>query len=266
MTYPPTNPGYPAPQQPGPYGAPAVPAYPAPAAGPNKMPMYLTAGVVGLGLAAYLASFGPLLSINTDIGPFGGAELTASGLSYWTVAALVAALLAAVGLLPRSKNYTAVVAVAAVLGVLLVLGQAINRPNGFSIGWALWLVLAFTLLQAIAAVAALLFETGVLTAPPPRPRYEQYGQYGPPPAGYYGQPGGQAPPQRPGYPTQYPGSYPPSTSAGGYGPFDGQDAVTDTPPTGFPSYSPPSAAGSSQPPAGQPPLSSEPPSSTTSSS
>jgi hypothetical protein len=122
--------------------------------------MFLSVGVVVLGLAAYLASFGPLLSLNADIGPFGGAQFTASGLSYWTVAALVAALLAAVGLLPKSKAYTAIVAVAAVLGVLLVLGQAINRPDGFSIGWALWLVLAFTLLQAIAAVAAMLFDSG----------------------------------------------------------------------------------------------------------
>ena len=71
MSYPPTNPGYPAPQQSGGYGGPAGPPYPAPAAGPTKTPVYLTAGVVLLGLVAYLASFGPLLSINTDIGPFG---------------------------------------------------------------------------------------------------------------------------------------------------------------------------------------------------
>jgi len=265
MTYPPTNPGYPTPQQPGGYGAPTAPAYPAPVAGPSKLPMYLTAGVVALGLAAYLASFGPLLSINTNVGPFGGAEFTASGLSYWTVAALVAALLAAVGLLPKSKNYSAVVAVTAVLGVLLVLGQVFNRPKGFSIGWALWLVLAFTLLQAIAAVAALLYEAGALTLPAPRPRYEQYGQYGPPPGGYYGQPAGQGPAQRPGYPTQYPGGYPaaPVTGgAGGYAPLDGPvDNSPETPPTGFASYSPSTQAVSSQPP-----MSSEPPSGPTSSS
>jgi hypothetical protein len=275
MTYPPTNPGYPVSQQPGGYGAPVAPPYAAPA--PDKTPMYLTVGVVVLGLAAYLASFGPLLSINTDVGPFGGAQFTASGLSYWTMAALIASLLAAVGLLPPSKNppskneknYSAVIAVAAVLGVLLVLGQAINRPNGFSIGWALWLVLAFTLLQAVAAVAALLFETGVLKAPAPRPQYDQYGQYGPPPGGYYGQPGGPAPP-RPSYPAQFPGGYPMSPSAGGYGPYGSPaDTATDTPPTGFPSYTPsPSAGLLSQPPpsSGQPPLSSEPPSGPTSSS
>ncbi len=265
MTYPPTNPGYPTPQQPGGYGAPTAPAYPAQVAGPSMLPMILTAGVVALGLAAYLASFGPLLSINTNVGPFGGAEFTASGLSYWTVAALLAALLAAVGLLPKSKNYSAVVAVTAVLGVLLALGQVFNRPKGFSIGWALWLVLVFTLLQAIAAVAALLFESGVLTPPAPRPRYEQYGQYGPPPGGYYGQPGGHGPAQRPGYPTQYPGGYPtaPVTGgAGGYAPLDGPvDDSPETPPTGFASYSPTAAAVSSQPP-----MSSEPPSGPTSSS
>jgi hypothetical protein len=167
------------------------------------------------------------------------------------VAALLAALLAAAGLLPKSRNYSAIVAVTAVLGVLLVLAQAINRPNGFSVGWALWLVLAFTLLQAISAVAALLYENGVLAPPPPRPRYDQYGQYGPPPAGYYGQPGGQGPPQRPSY--QYP-------ATGGYpsGQFDADTSV-DTPPTGFPSYSPPTAPAPG-------PLSAEPPSGPTSSS
>lgn len=246
MSYPPANQGYPAPQQPGGYGGPVGPSYPAPVAGPAKTPVYLTVAVVLLGLVAYLASFGPLLSINTDIGPFGGAEFTASGLSYWTVAALFASLLAAVSLLPKSRPYTAMVAVAAVLGVLLVIGQVINRPSGFSVGWALWLVLAFTLLQAVAAVAALLFESGVLTASAPRPQYGQYGQYGPPPGGFYPQQGvqpgaaGQAAQQRPGYPTPYPGTY----AGGGYAQPD--TSSPDTPPTGFPSYTPPSAAGSQE--------------------
>lgn len=255
MTYPPANPGYPAPQQPAGYGGPAGPAR---TAGSGKSPAYLTVGVVVLGVAAYLASFGPLLSINTELGPFGGAEFTASGLSYWTVAALVAALLAAVGLLPRAaQTYAGVVAVAAVLGLLLVIGQVVNRPSGVSVGWALWLVLLFTLLQAGAAVTALLFETGVLTAPAPRPRYgqygDQYGQYGPPQGGYYGaqpggQPGGQLGPQqggRPGYPTPYPGAYP----SANYGVPD--TSAPDTPPTGFPSFSQ-SASQQVQPPVQQP--------------
>ena len=270
MSYPPTNPGYPPSQPPGSYGAghPFAPAE----AGPSRLPFYLTVAVVVLGLAAYLASFGPVFTVSAEIGPFGGAELTGSGGGYPVIAALIAALLAAVSLLPKAKNYTGVVAAVSVLGVLLVITQVVSKPSGFSIGWALWLVLAFTLLEAIAAVAALLLDAGVIAPPVPRPRYEQYGQYGPPPGGYYGQGGPQGPPsqgpsQRPGYPSQYGGGYSSSPSTGGFG-----AAVPDnsppTPPTGFPSFSPPPSVGSGQqqPPApGQPGQQSQAPSSAPSS-
>jgi len=238
MTYQPPNPGYPAPPQSAGYGAPAAPPPLARPAGPSKLPAYLTVGVAVLGLLAYLFSFGPLFNINTNLGPFGGAELTASGVGDWTIAALVSALLALVGLIAK-KSYTPVVAVAAVLGLLLVIGQVVNRPSSISIGWALWIVLLLTLAQAAAAFAALLFENGMLTPPAPRPRYDQYGPYGPPPAGYYGQPGVQAP----GYPAAPAGGYPPR----GYGqPNSGQaESNFDTPPTGFPSLG-------QQPPAVQP--------------
>jgi hypothetical protein len=233
MTYQPPNPGYPAPQQPAGYGAPLAPPPVARPAGPSKLPAYLTAGVGALGLLAYLFSFGPLFNINTSMGPFGGAEMTASGLGYWTIAALVAALLALAGLIAK-KDYTPIVAVAAVLGVLLVIGQLVNRPSVVTIGWALWIVLLLTLAQAGAAIGALLYENGILTAPAPRPRYDQYGPYGPPPAGYYGQPGVQAP----GYPApQQPAGYPPRG-------YSHSDANLDTPPTGFPSLGQQSAAAS----------------------
>jgi Family of unknown function (DUF5336) len=258
MTYPPTNPGYPPSQPPGSYGAAGHSFAPA-EAGPSKLPFYLTVAVVVLGLAAYLASFGPLFTVSAEIGPFGGAELTGSGGGYPVIAALIAALLAAVSLLPKAKNYNAVVAAVAVLAVLLVIAQVVSKPTGFTIGWALWLVLAFALLEAIAAVAVLLLDSGVIAAPAPRPRYEQYGQYGPPPGGYYGQAGPQgpppqAPPQRPGYPSQYGGGYSSGPSTGGFGAL-GPESGPPTPPTGFPSFSPPPSVGSSQqqPPApGQP--------------
>lgn len=221
MTYPPTSPGYPAPQQPAGYGAPATPP------GPSRAPAYLAAAVLGFGLLAYLASFAPQLSIKTDMGPFGGAQLTASGLSYWTVAALAAALLAGVGLLPKVSPYTPVVAALSLLGVLLVIAQVFNSPAQFSIGWGMWLGLTMTVLQGAAAVAALLLASGVISAPSPRPRYEAYGQYGPPPS-YYPQAG-----QRPGYPTPY-GGYPSGPPADD----------THTPPTGFPSLQPPSGSDS----------------------
>ena len=240
MTYQPRNPGYSGPQPPAGYGAPAVRP---PAEGPSKLPVYLTGAVVVLGLLAYLASFGPLFNINTSMGPFGGAELTASGMGYWTIAALIAALLAAAGLVAKGKSYTPVVAVAAVLGLLLVIGQLINRPSGISVGWALWLVLLLTLVQAAVAVVALLVEGGVITAPAPRPRYDAYGPYGPPPAGYYGQPGA-AGPQVPGYPPQH--------QTGGYpGGYAQPDNSPETPPTGFPSLG-------QQQPSASPPPSTEP--------
>ncbi|TGD87382.1 hypothetical protein BayCH28_13460 [Mycolicibacterium sp. CH28] len=247
MTYPPNNPGYPPSQPPGAYG-PSGPSFAPAEAGPSKLPIYLTVAAVVLGLAAYLASFGPVFTVSAEVGPFGGAELTGSGGGYPIIAALIAALLAAVSLLPKAKNYDGVVAAAAVLAVLLVIAQVISKPTGFSIGWALWLVLAFTLFQAVASVAKLLLEAGIIAAPVPRPRYEQpFGQYGPPPGGYYGQPGPQGPqqgpPQRSPYPSQYGGGYSSGPASGG---FNSAQSGSPTPPTGFPSFSPPPSAGSGQ--------------------
>lgn len=245
MTYQPRNPGYSAgPQPPAGYGAPAVRPPDARTDGPSKLPVYLRGAVALLGLFAYLASFGPLFNINASIGPFGGAELTASGMGYWTIAALISALLAGAGLVTRGTTYTPMVAVTAVLGVLLVIGQLIGRPSGVSVGWALWLVLLITLVQAGAAVVALLMENGVISAPTPRPRYDAYGPYGPPPGGFYGQPGVPGPQAPPGYPAPYPG---PGYPSGGYAQPDNSP---ETPPTGFPSLGQPQP-GQQSPAAGQ---------------
>ncbi len=244
MTYSPGSPGssgYPA-QPPGSYGAPS-PYGPAPEPGPSKLPEYLTVAVAVLGFIAYLLTFGPMFTLSTDVGPF-VSEVSAGGSGLPMLAALVAALLAAVGLLPKAKDHHAIVAVIATLGALLALSDLIGKPEGFSVGWAFWAFLAVTLLQAIAAIAAALLDSGVITPPAPRPKYEQpqFGQYGPPP-GYYG-PGQSVsgPGQRPGYPSQY-GGYPQGPSTGGYG---GQHAAPQgppTPPTGYPSFSPPPAVG-----------------------
>ena len=252
MTYPPGSPGYPPAQQPTTqFAAPTqqfgkVPdAGPAAAEGPSKLPVYLTAAAAALGLALYLSSFGPLFTA-------GGDFFTPTLLDLGVVAALLAALIAGVGLLPKQKATPALVAVLSVLGFLLVILIVLTLPEGVTIDWGLYLIIAFGVLQAIVAVAALLFDTGVITQPAPKPRYEQqYGQYGGP-GQYYGQPQHQgAPPQqqgpqhqRPGYPSQYGGGYPgggPST--GGFS--GGDQSGPPTPPTGFPTY-------------GQPPSSSAP--------
>jgi hypothetical protein len=279
MTYPPGSPGYPPAQQPTtsfaaptqqfgklPEAAPAAPAAPG-AEGPSKLPSYLTAAVAALGLAVYLASFGPLFTISSsDFPGLGDVSGASVGLDLAVVAALLAGLFAGVSLLPKQSSYVLVVAVFAVVAFLLLIAELIDKPSVASAGWALYLIIAFSVVQAILAVAALLFDAGIITPPAPKPHYEQqqYGQYGGP-GQYYGQPQGQpqhhgAPhqqgphqqPQRPGYPSQY-GSYPgggPST--GGYsggqggpqgGPQSGQSGPP-TPPTGFPTYGQPSSSSS----------------------
>ena len=253
MTYSPGRPGYPS----GPYGAasPPAPSFARSDDAPSSLSLYLTGAVVLLGLAAYLASFGPMFTISADLGPFGG-ELSGTG-GFFIPAALLASGLAAASLLPKAKSYAAVVAVVAMLSALLVISQVVGKPSGFSIGWGLWAVLGFVVLQALVAVGALLLEAGVITPPAARPSYDQYGQYGPPPSGYYGQPGAQphaphqqpSPGQRPGYPSQY-GNYPSGPSTGGFnapgqaGSHQAPQHGSPTPPTGFPSFSPPPAAGS----------------------
>ena len=92
--------------------------------------------------------------------------------------AVLAALLAGLSLLPKAKSNTGVVAAIAVLGALLVIAEVINTPTGFSIGWAMWLLLGASVFQAVAAVAAVLLDAGVITAPAPRPKYDPYAQYG----------------------------------------------------------------------------------------
>jgi hypothetical protein len=241
MTYPPGSPGYPPAQLPTTqFAAPTQQLGKVPEAaleGPSKLPLYLTAAVAALGLAVYLSSFGPLFTAGADF-------FTPTLLDLGVVASILAALLAGVGLLPKQKVASALVAVLSVLGFLLVIEIVLTAPSGVGIDWGLYLIIAFSAVQAIVAVAVLLFDAGVITPPVPRPRYEQqqYGQYGAP---YYGQPhpGGPPPQQRPGYPAPYGGGYGgPSTSGFSSAPHQ---AGPPTPPTGFPTY-------------GQPPSSSAP--------
>jgi hypothetical protein len=254
MTYPPGSPGYPPAQQPTTqFSAPTqqfgkLPGTtpPAPAAeGPSKLPVYLTAAVAALGLAVYVSSYGPLFEAGADF-------FTPTLLDLGVVAALLAALIAGVGLVPKQKAAPALVAVLSVLGFLLVLAIVLTAPQGVSIEWGLYLIIAFSVVQAIVAVAVLLFDAGVMTSPAPKPRYEQqqqYGQYGGP-GPYYGQPHQPGPPQqqhqqRPGYPSPYGGGYPSGPSTGGYS--GGQHSGPPTPPTGFPAYGQPPSSNPSNP-------------------
>ena len=248
MTYPPGSPGYPPAQQPTTqfaaptqqFGRLPEPATPA-AEGPSKLPVYLLAAVAALGLAVYGSSYGPLFQAGADF-------FTPTLLDLGVVASLLAGLIAGVGLVPKQKAAPALVAVLSVLGFLLSVAIVLTAPQGVSIEWGLYLIIAFSVVQAIVAVAVLLFDAGVIAPPAPRPRYEQqqqqYGQYGGP-GPYYGQHHQPGPPhqqqqQRPGYPSQYGGGYPGGPSGGFPG---GQHSGPPTPPTGFPTYGQPPSSG-----------------------
>ena len=243
MTYPPGNPGYPPAQSPASYGATATPSFTKSGDGESNLKAYLTIGVLALGLAIYLVSYGPMI---TRILP-NGDELVESGSTLPVDLALLAGLLAGVSLLPKAKNFSAVVAAVAVLGGLLLIEDTIGASGR---GWALWIAVGSGAVQAALAVSALLLDAGVITPPAPRPKYDQYGHYGQ--YGYYGQ---QQPPyQQSGYGTQY-GGYPSGPSTGGFSaqsgpqhtPPQGQQPGSPTPPTGFPSFSPPPSSGSGAP-------------------
>lgn len=256
MTYPPGSPGYPAAQQPtNQFSAPTQQfgkVAEASAAGgdaaASKLPVYLTAAVAALGIAVYLSSFGPLFTAGADF-------FTPTLLDLGVVSSVLAALIAGVSVLPRQRTFPAILAVLSVLGFLLVIAIVLTAPTGVSIDWGLYLIIAFSVLQAIIAVAVLLFDSGILTPPAPRPKYEQqqqpYGQYG----GYYGQPPHAGPPpqgiqQRPGgyQGAPYGGGYPGAGQSGGFPASPqggGAQSGPPTPPTGFPTF-------------GQPPSSSAP--------
>ena len=252
MTYPPGNPGYPPTQQPTTqfaaptqqFGKLPEPASAAPAAeGPSKMPVYLTAAVAALGFAVYLSSYAPQFAASADF-------FTPTLLDLGVVASLLGGLIAGVGLVPKQRIVPALVAVLSVLGFLLVIAIVLTAPQGVEIKYGLYLIIAFSVVQAILAVAVLLFDAGVITPPAPKPRFEPqpYGQYGGP-GPYYGQPHQQGPPpqqqHRPGYPSQYGGGYPGGPSSGGYsgGQQGGQQSGPPTPPTGFPTYGQPPSSG-----------------------
>ena len=256
MTYSPGSPGYPPAQSPGGYGASSAPSFTKSDDGESNesnLKVYLTIGVLVLGLASYLLSYGPMI---TRILP-NGDELVESGSTLPIDLGLLAALLAGVSVVPKAKNYAAVVAAVAILGALLLVEDTIGASGR---GWALWFALGCGVVQAVLAVTALLLDAGVITPPAPRPKYDQYyGQYG----GYYGQqsPYQQQSPQQSGYGAQY-GGYPSGPSTGGFsavgpqsgpipapqsGPQHGQQQGSPTPPTGFPSFTPPPSSGSGGP-------------------
>ena len=248
MTYSSGGPGYPGAQHSGAYApTPQHSQHSRADDAPSKLPVYLLAAVAVLGLAAYLLTFGPVWEAS---------EFAAGGIvMLGIIAILFAAIFAAIALVPKQANHTPLVTAAAAVGFLLVIWDLIS--NADVSGWALIAIVVVSALQTIAAVGALLLDAGVISPPAPRPKYEPYQQqqYG---GGYYGQPqlsghgpqrGGPPPPpsSQPTHSFNLPqggpqyGGYQSGPPSGGV-PQQAQQEGPSTPPTGFPTFAPPSSA------------------------
>jgi Family of unknown function (DUF5336) len=200
--------------------APAYAAAPGPSQG-KGLPFYLNVGVVALGVLSFLLGFTPYISGATA--SFGGESISVNTATNFfmtnglvsTSLLLVAALVAALGMLPKQDIHEGIVSSLSVVGFVSLLFQMISLPAQAKLGFGLIVVLITSFLQAGLAIGALLISSDIIKLPAPKqPEYGYYGQggYG---QGGYGQPQPQQPPpqsqpQQPYYPgPPAVGSYPP---------------------------------------------------------
>jgi hypothetical protein len=209
---------------------------PGPAAAAGGLGSILGLVVLATGLLIALVGFADFFDTNG-----------LSGYStYGVVLSLFAGLLAGTALLPKQTVQAGTVAAASVAGFVLVLFVVLGSPAVFSLAFGGYATILLTLVQAAAAVFALLLSTGIVSAPAPKPAPSswqtgpygapaqpaqygppgQQGQYGGPPSfgGPQGGPSGPPPFGRPqggppphGQPGQYGQPGPQGPPAPGYG-------------------------------------------------
>ena len=264
MTYSPGSPGssgYP----PGSYGAPSPSYAPVADPGPSKLPHYLNIAVVLLGLGAYVAAFGPVFTASTNFGPF-SVEATSTGGILLTLAAVLAALLAAIGLAAQDEEPSdrrCATGGARCPGRGRAAGQpAAGRDHRLgAVGGAGAGDPSGHRRRAGAAVRdGCAHPAGAQTplrAAAVRPVRQHYGQYGAPGAATTTSRPAHPPPDRAARRRDCvrrtrrstPAVTRRARRAGGYsppGPQGSSQQGPPTPPTGYPSFSPPPAVGSGQ--------------------
>ncbi|AOW91814.1 hypothetical protein BFN03_01500 [Rhodococcus sp. WMMA185] len=236
------------------YGPPAKPAEGGESRG---LGFFLLVGVAGLGAVNLLLGFAPYATIRDTFREGSANSFEVLGVTGLGLL-LLGGLLAAVSLLPK-QSYVGAAAASTIAGWVLAL--LIFLYVEVNAGWGAILILILGFVQSAVAIAALLFEAGVLeqssSSPSPAAGFGQPGQpgeaskgYGQPPQQSYGQqPQGYGQPPQQSY-GQQPQGYgqPPQQSYGqqpqGYG----------QPPQGYgqqnqPGYGP---SGYGQPTYGQP--------------
>ncbi len=106
--------------------------------------------VLALGLATYLVSY---------------AKAAPGGIGWDVRFSALAAIVAAVGLLPGQAAHTKSMLALAVMGFLEALSRCIGMPSGQDVGWVAIVIAVLNALQALAAIAALLTEPKAPGAP-----------------------------------------------------------------------------------------------------
>ncbi|MBC2642840.1 MULTISPECIES: DUF5336 domain-containing protein [unclassified Rhodococcus (in: high G+C Gram-positive bacteria)] len=192
------------------YGPPAQPT----AGGDSKgLGFFLLIGVAALGVLNLLLGFAPYATLARESVNSFEANTDGLGLLF------LGGLLAAVSLLPK-QSYAGAAAAASVAGWVLALFVYLNVDADS--GWGAIAILVLGFIQSAVAVAAVLFDLGVLKQPAPRPAATAgYGQPGQAPQGY-GQSGSQGYGQAPqSYGQQPQGGYGQGVPQG-YGQQQGQ--------------------------------------------
>ena len=177
------------------------PNQPAAGGGTKNLGFILLIAVAALGLINFLLGFAPFTSISGSSSGIGSGLDTSSSFFESSIYGLgfvfAGGVVAGVSLLPK-QSYAGIAAALTLTGFFALVFAAFSVGTSdyvdISLGWGLIIVLILSFVQTVVAVAALLFEIGILKAPAPRPIAQQYGQQQP-----YGQAPGQAPGQPQGY-------------------------------------------------------------------
>ena len=178
-------------------------------AGAKGLPFFLTIGVAVVGVLGILLGFLSYVGMDTaGMEVPSGTDTSLSLFEYREAPIggllLIAALLAGLSLLPK-QNWMGVSAAVAGGTFLTILFQWVTLPEGIKAEIGLFLVLFLALVQTGLAVAVVLFDSGVLSAPAPSTSTPTAGYPGAQQPGY-GQPqypGQQSYGQQPGYGQQY---------------------------------------------------------------
>ncbi|GAA5089937.1 DUF5336 domain-containing protein [Nocardia iowensis] len=269
MSYPSGGSGYntPAPSTPSSIGSTAGGASSgssASGAEAKGLPFFLVVGVAALGVINFLLGFVPFIGSKPI--DFGGARVASSETANLFEASgaallgilLLGGLLAGLSLLPK-QNWTGAAAAASVTGFLALLLHSFTLADGIELEWGAYLLLVLAFVQAAVAVGAVLFESGIVKAPAPRPANQQaFGQggYGQQQPSSFGQSQPAFGQNQPGYGQGQPGQQPygqqsPYGQQPGYGAAQGSPYGQSQP--SQPAYGQPGQPYGQQPAYGQQP-------------